>query len=168
MSGCWTAELEMSHDPAMSPDPATSTVTPHHRITIGESAGAYDARRRPFLEDLTAAQIKAATTVVRCEHDRTVVAVVVPGAILVWLTRYERSVHDESVVAPCRTCNPLIRELSTGEVVLEQPRSNDDGPRDPSVERGVPRATRELSTRALWRLADRRKRNIKLSEVLAS
>lgn len=158
----------MSHDPAMSPDQATSIVTPHHRITFGESAAAYDARRRPFVEDLTKAQIKAATTVVRCEHDRTVVAVVVPRAILVWLTRYERSVHDQSVAAPCRTCDPRIRELSTGEVVLEQPRSNDDGPRDPSVERGVPRANRELSTRALWRLADRSKRNIKLSEVLAS
>ncbi len=118
--------------------------------TFGETADQRFDRlgRGPLLDKLSEPQRKAARARMRCEHDRTVLAVVVGDEIITTIERRARSVHDEDILMACFKCPDAASDYT-------------------AQGRRVRRWEREASTRAIWRQVDRRRRDIALSDVLA-
>ncbi len=107
-----------------------------------------DPAERGRLGELTREEIRTARLRVRCERDRSVVAVVYGDCIVTLVERVRRDTHDHEITAPCRRCD--LRATYTAV----------DGRRRPQAER-------LLSSRAVWHEADNKQRHVTLDRVLS-
>ncbi len=102
---------------------------------FGQPADEWHASQGPYLDNLTAAQRRAAKVTVRCEVCRDVIAVLtVDGFLVTRSKRLARSTHDKLIMADCQTClDPEPRRDADGYLIPRYP---------------------EISTRKFWHYAD--------------
>ena len=102
---------------------------------FGQPAGEWHASQGPYLDDLTAAERRAAPVTVRCEVCRAVIALLsVDGFLVTRSERRARSTHNKLIMADCQTClDPEPRRDAEGYLI----------PRHP-----------EISTKKCWHLVD--------------